>query len=70
MQHHPETKMELVRQHQPHEKLDTLPSNISHPFNPSEAKWQYRSIAIRHGLSLPHAKLVCSLSGIGGAAND
>lgn len=70
MQLDPQTKMELVRQHQLHINTDTLPSNISGIISPVIEKWQYRRVAIRHGLSLSHAKLICSLSGLGDAVND
>lgn len=54
-------------------RLNTNPqsSEFYKTYNTSTpTKWQYRRIAIKHGLSLSHAKLICSLSGIGGATND
>ena len=38
--------------------------------NLPDFKWQHLRLARRFGVSISHAKLICSLAGIGGAAND
>ena len=51
-------------------KVDFAVCQICANDNASGSKWQHLRIAKRFGVSISHAKLICTLAGIGGAAND
>jgi hypothetical protein len=48
-----------------------LRNKTSNCFNSANGLiWQHKRVQIRFGLPPHHAKLICQLSGLGGAAND
>lgn len=52
----------------PFNKVDIFGDNISNQHKQTHAKWQVLRLAKKHGLTITHANLICTLQGFGGNA--
>lgn len=66
MQHKNEKRTAV--QGNPFNNTDMIKKNISNRHKQTNAKWQVLRLAKKHGLTITHANLICTLQGFGGNA--